>query len=524
MTFIPSVTGVISTNNSSTTPLVGGGIFQGQPDNIIGYSAVEVLLTTDVDTAPVGISFQFSADGINWTQARDEFSLLIKSNGKTFSEKVATKGKFFRFVLTNGEVAQSSLSLQTRLCVSSTLSQSPSGSCDALGRWRVANPYTHIDLSNIGGSHSMDLYNAVTGTGSITDDVASSTVSLQAVGSGAASAVLQSRRKGIYQPGKGLLAYVSGVLNAGLNAATVATRIGYFDTANGYYFQFKNGLVSIVKRSSSDGGEDPIETSVAQTSWNVNQLLGSQLQPVLDPTKALIFWFAMEGLGIGFVDCGVLIDGVYITCHRFVHSNVSTLPDITQASLPIRWEVESTAGAGKMTAISGSVVSEGGYCELGRMFSVNRGTSGRATKNVLRPFMAIRLRDGSNSNLTAFITAANTISSTGANFYVELWRFVDTVDTTILGGPAPTWTAANTDSNVEFTINSTTFSPASGTGFRIQSMYGSNNSDLVEIVADKTAFLTCNGAGLSDIIVIAGSSVAGTKETFFSAITWREVI
>lgn len=520
MTFIPNVTGIVSTGNSSTSPLGLGAVFTGTSENVAFYSAVEVIFTTDVDTAPLGVSFQFSADGSTWTQYRTEFTHTIGSSGETFTKKVPTKGEFFRLVLTNGGTAQSSLLLQTRLYLTTALPPMVPGARDAFGRLRVSNPSTQVDLSFIEGRNVVDVWDDTTGTGVISNHTPSSTVTLATTGAG--SAVIEARKRGVYQPGKSLLVYMTGVLNANSNAATTISRIGYFDDNNGYYFQFEGGVVSLVQRSTSTGAL--VNTIVAQSSWNANQLMGAKAQPVLDPTRTLIFYFSLEWLGVGFVDCGVIINGTYWLCHRFLHSNLLTTTYMKQASLPLRWSIDSTAGAGTVRVCCGTVISEGGFSRIGRIFSANRGTTSRVISNVKRPIFAIRLQSTADANQMAFVVSASVMITNNANSLVELWRFVDTAPGSVLSGPAPTWTAANAASAVEFSINATTFTPGGGTGFLVKSQYTSNNNDNVNFTADETSFISFNGTKQSDLLILAGITTATNNENFYAALTWQEIL
>lgn len=56
----------VSTNNSTTTPLAGGGNFTGTGDDLLGYTCVSIHLSTDANSATDGMKFEFSPDNSNW--------------------------------------------------------------------------------------------------------------------------------------------------------------------------------------------------------------------------------------------------------------------------------------------------------------------------------------------------------------------------------------------------------------------------------------------------------------------------
>ena len=60
MTYIPALRNVESTLNSTTTPLGSNGVFTGTIEDALYYTQIEVCVFSDVDSAPLGMSLQFS--------------------------------------------------------------------------------------------------------------------------------------------------------------------------------------------------------------------------------------------------------------------------------------------------------------------------------------------------------------------------------------------------------------------------------------------------------------------------------
>lgn len=108
-TAIPtSQVSVVSTNNSSTTPLGISGVFTGTSDNVQDYASIEITVFANQASAANGLSMQQSQDGTNW-DIIDAYSITA-STGRAFS--LGPAARFFRVVYTNGVAAQATFRLQ----------------------------------------------------------------------------------------------------------------------------------------------------------------------------------------------------------------------------------------------------------------------------------------------------------------------------------------------------------------------------------------------------------------------------
>lgn len=106
MAFLPPAS-IVSTVNSTSTPLGIGGVFTGVAENIVNISSIMVNVYSDVASATDGLSAQQSSNGTDWDNV-DNYT--IPSGGKNFT--VNPHSKFFRIVYTNGAIAQSEFRLQ----------------------------------------------------------------------------------------------------------------------------------------------------------------------------------------------------------------------------------------------------------------------------------------------------------------------------------------------------------------------------------------------------------------------------
>jgi len=100
--------GSVSSNNSTTKILGGGGVFTGTGDDVSQFVTVSILYKSDVAAATSGLKIEFSQDNVNW-----DVSLVGDLGAKTFQvHRLVPAAQFFRVVYTNGSAAQSSFRLQ----------------------------------------------------------------------------------------------------------------------------------------------------------------------------------------------------------------------------------------------------------------------------------------------------------------------------------------------------------------------------------------------------------------------------
>jgi hypothetical protein len=103
------IKGEISTDNSTTTPLLAGGVFTGSSFEILNSGVVFVNVYSDVASATDGLSIQQSSDATNWDHS-DHFTIPA-ATGKNFA--INPHARYIRVVYTNGGSAQSVFRLQT---------------------------------------------------------------------------------------------------------------------------------------------------------------------------------------------------------------------------------------------------------------------------------------------------------------------------------------------------------------------------------------------------------------------------
>jgi hypothetical protein len=383
---------------------------------------------------------------------------------------------------------------------------------DAFGRLRTSGPYTLFDSQNRYAKN--DLFDETTATGgTVTYDANASTVLLNVTTSSGSSVVRQTYRSFSYQPGKGLLALNTFVMDAA--KTNVRTRIGYFNTQNGVFLERNGTTVNIVRRTYTSGAA--VDTAVSQSSWNGDKLDGTgDSGYTLDLTKAQILWQDFEWLGVGSVRVGFVIDGQYIICHTFLNANNLSSVYMTTAILPVRYEIENVGAAASSSTlkqICSTVISEGGYekkvaLNVARMTAANSSIS-----TTFVPLVSLRLASGRTGAVVipdGYSVLPTATSST--TFEIVLVK-----NPTLAGA---SWVASDS-ANVEQDLSATSYT--GGTIVQQQFVLSSNLANGTAIgIGDYNWDLQLGAtiSGTSDIYTLAVRTLSGTHNAIGSLSFW----
>ena len=102
---------VVSTANSTSTPLGSGGTFTGTVEEVTKYGSIAVFVYSDVASATDGCIVEYSTDGVNFDDS-DTYTVPA-NNGKFFT--FGPEARYFRVRYINGTSAQTTFRLQTIL-------------------------------------------------------------------------------------------------------------------------------------------------------------------------------------------------------------------------------------------------------------------------------------------------------------------------------------------------------------------------------------------------------------------------
>jgi hypothetical protein len=336
---------------------------------------------------------------------------------------------------------------------------------DAFGRARSSQPLTLFDsFHRFADNNKYASANSATGTYTFTANTSSIDMSVDTTST--AYVYRETKRIFSYQPGKSLQILNTFVMNPAKTG--LRQRVGYFDWENGFFLERTNSTIQFVKRSKVTGSV--VDTPVTQANWNVDKLDGTgPSQLTLDLDSPQILFIDVEWLGVGSVRMGFVINGQPIWCHSFHHANLSTAAKgayIQTACLPIRYEIENTAGttgSSTLKQICSTVISEGGYELKGqpKTFGIEPTSQFRLTANgTYYPVLSFQL----HPNRLNAVAIPRDISVIPINngFY----RYKVLYNATITGA---TW--ANTHaSNSSIQYNSNTSATVSG-GAELRSGY-----------------------------------------------------
>lgn len=403
-------------------------------------------------------------------------------------------------------------------------SGSLSSAHDAFGRQRVSEPFTLGDYKHTYGQ--VDLFiNSASGDGTIISNVNRAST-IMSVTSSNSLALHQTKMYHHYMPGKSQEILSSFIFGAPISGST--KRTGYFDDYNGIFFeQDATGSLNFVIRSATNGTGSITEHRVKQENWNVNTLLGGPV--VLDISKAQLFYIDFQWLSIGRVRCGFVFKGITVICHTFDHSNVTNVAYMQNPNLPVRCEIRnSLTTASYMEQICSTVMSEGGYAEAGRAFSISSDTLRALSSGSTLPVLAIRLKNsfGGLPN-RAFLRVQN------ASIFTDQQTIRYTLNKLQSGSMLTTssaWTSVDDTSVVEYNTSATAYTDGKTllSGFiganSLNPTQANPNAGSQTGVNNKQNYLVQNYTSTdSEIYVLVAKNMTGTSTNVGASLLWSEV-
>lgn len=335
----------------------------------------------------------------------------------------------------------------------------PSGTAtDAFGRLRTSTPLTLFDSSHRFSDNGLWATSNTAGNSSVSFVPEQSTVDLTVGTTANAEVIRETTKVFSYQPGKSLLIMSTFAMDP--PKANVRQRVGYFGASNGIYLENDGTTNYFVLRTNTSSSI--VETRVSQANWNIDkfdgtgyssQSGGTEHSAGLDVSKTNILWMDVEWLGVGDVRCGFVVDGKMVPAHIFHNDNKNTVPYMTTASLPLRYEIKNTGITSSNTTLSqicSTVISEGGYELFGSQQAIQTPIGSPVDLPVAGtyyPIISIRLKTSPNRlDAIVIMTALSILGITNNAFYNWQVR----ANATTSGG---TWTSAGTNSSVEYKID-----------------------------------------------------------------------
>jgi len=404
----------------------------------------------------------------------------------------------------------------------------PSGTLtDAFGRLRISSPLTLFDSSHRYQDNGLwATSNTVTANATFTAN--QSTIAMNVDNTNGAEVVRETKRVFVYQPGKSLLILNTFVMQT--PTANVRQRVGYFNSQNGIYLENDGTTNYLVLRTFTSSAV--AETRVAQSDWNIDKFDGTGYSAQgtepehttgLDVSKSNIFWIDVEWLGVGDVRAGFVIDGRFCTAHIFHNDNRNTVPYMTTATLPLRYEIKNTgvvSGSSTLRQICSTVISEGGYQLFGTQRAV--GTLITSAKDLptagnTYPVVSIQLKS-TRLDAVAIVTALSILGKSNSPTTI---RWSVHTGTTLT---SPSWVSAGDDSSVEYDLSATAMSGGRqvATGYLSVTNQASTSIDILKEALFRFQ-LERDGLTATPTIFTLAATPASNGDDVLGSIDWEEI-
>jgi hypothetical protein len=405
------------------------------------------------------------------------------------------------------------------------------GAADAFGRMRVSEAFTLGDYKHTYGIDP-NFRDTLSNGGTVTHITNQAAARLTTTSNTSSRAIHQTKMYHNYMPGKSQL--IKSTINFYGATANVTKRTGYYDDLNGIYFEQNGaGVLSFVIRTDTSGTASDARR-VIQSDWNKDKCDGTGASGFnLDITKTQIFFTDFQWLGVGRVRCGFVHDGQMIVAHEFYNSNNLPVVYMSNPNLPVRCEIlntGATAGA-YFDQICSTVVSEGGYTESGIDFSIDSGQTSQSitVANGMYPIVAIRLKNTFRGYPNRVVVRSGNIN-VYAEDYPAYWAVFKLSDLSAITLSSGTWTSANADSAVEYSLNATAFTGGDridggivGTTSPGGSAKGTGTAPVNQPSNAKKNFIAQNQDSTdSEIYVVCSKAIGGTAKLWVD-FQWREI-
>ncbi len=533
MTFITNPLGLLDTNNTSALALGIGGSFVGswtQVEQFIG--AVVILFLAGAEAATLAVD-QSPDAGVNVTttpyvlQATNSVSVTVQAlfvRIRVLADQATTVTGYVQTIVQAGSSNPPVRPLNSTVLPTDgsimVRTQNPSlipctaSLYDAFGRERVSAPDPVLSYYQLTANMAArDWSEAATGAGTsstYSQNLASTTIAVSnlTVGSRRRSSI----QAGQYQAGLSALILVTVVPNG--VAAGITKRWGYFNTANGLFFQTSATGLQIVLRSSTSGA--PVDTVVDQSAFN-----GPDSIPAgFSLTNCALYGFDFEWLGVGKIRCFLIFGGQYFIIHEFANTTLLNVW-MSTPNLPASYEIINN-GAGPATSmqcICGTMIVERGAIGARTVpRAVNRGSSVVSVPNDGSNYvlLAVRLNPASLSVIVR-PSSLNFFCTSGTVQYI--WGFISKA---VINGNALVWQNLS-EADLQFAITDATNTVASGNLLATGYSDSTNQSNTITRVDVQQYSFGADAAGTPIIYALTARKIdGGAADTFAAALNWTE--
>jgi hypothetical protein len=412
---------------------------------------------------------------------------------------------------TNNYAAGATRGTDSTVHVSTTFADS--FNLDAFSRLRVGSPMSLFDSKQIFGDQALFWEDVTSGSGTSTYRSDESSSRLEVTTTSGDKVIRQTREYFNYQPGKSLRVNMTGVI--GGSKTNVRQRLGIFDNDNGIFFEQTGDGLYLVIRSDTSGS--PVDNRIAQSNWNIDPLDGTGKSLItMDPTKAQIFAFDIQWLGVGRVRAGFSIDGIIYNVHEELNANNVSTVYMRTPNLPLRYEIENTGTAASNTYMDNICVeaeSEGGYNPKGITRIATTGLTAVTVGSSYVPVISIRLKSAYNR---AQLLPTNFKIYNSSNTLVHAMLIARSSLT------GASFSSVGDNSIAEYDVSASAYSGGEIIDDVFVSSQGANRTQLHIDTPENLLKVVSDYTGTADILTIVGKS-DGTTSNIYATLQFREV-
>lgn len=402
---------------------------------------------------------------------------------------------------------------------------------DAFSRLRVSNPLT-IFSNQFTYDSSPLIFETYTNNGlssSTIHDSINRCVNIQIAFANVGDFVyMQSYEYIPYQPGRSQLVFITFCIEpTGSGFGTDVNRyVGLGDDNNGFFFRYNGatGRPEFMIRTTTAFGTQIVQ----DTSWNIDKLNGNGPSgKTIDFRRTQILVIDFQALYVGRVRFGFDIDGEIIYAHEFFNANITDLPYIASANLPIRVGLEAinSTGVEEIRFICCSVSSEGGTDDsqrFGYNFTFDGNILGLASGPPLNYIASIRPTTTFNSitnRLKFILTSIDIINIGNKSAYYQLGiganlgsASYNPINTNVSGIEYDNTGTSGTDPKIVFESG---YVPSGG---------GSRTVSVSESIQSKYP-ITLDAAGNNrdyGTVFLYGYGIGGATDLYYT-LKWKEI-
>lgn len=326
--------------------------------------------------------------------------------------------------------------------------------------------------------------------------------------------VRQTSKYFVYAAGRSMRLSLAVIFDD--NKSNLRQRVGYFNDNNGFFFEYDETGLKVVRRSNASGS--PVDVAVLQTNWDLDVMDGTgKSGKTLDLTKIQMMFIEWTWYGAGSAKFGFEIDNRLHWVHRFEGGNSLVEPILGSPHLPIRYEIENLG----VTASSSEIKKYGLHLGIDGDNNIEGFRRGYATGSIStntvtdRPLLSIRPKLTVNSiNNYSFIRAISigvASTSTAAHFKIIKNATLTT----------PSWVNVDTDDNsvTQYDITSTSLSGGVVVGAGVIS--GNKGASETFDIQTRDPLTINDNASNADTLTIAITTADNSSS--LASVNWIEV-